>query len=112
MQNNDYCLSHPYICKSLRFTSTGLPLAALIFGLFYSWTSGFSRETTTAHIFLFAFSCVLARFMARRAKNQEAHFFVTVVLPDDDEVKKYSCDLMGLVSATVFFLMIIFMPIL
>lgn len=112
MQNNDYCLSHPYICKLLRFASIGLPLVAVIFGLFHAWTSGFSRETTTAHIFLFGFSFVLARFMARRAKNQEAHFFVTVVLPEDDEVKKYSCDLMGLVSAFVFFLMIIFMPML
>src|SRR4029078_6146987 len=89
-----------------------LPVFVLVSVLIHGWARAFSMNLVGAAVILFVGSCLVARFLLRRAKNLEAVIYTTRILPSESDEMKSAVDVVAVVVGIAILLTAAFLPML
>ena len=95
----------------MAYASGVLPTLICAIALLQVFTHSFSKNYVLSELCILVTSCLNARYFYRRARNLEATFFATRVVPSDPDEKNTLIDAIALVFSALLLLLAICVPL-
>ena len=94
----------------MRCMALVLPSVVFCLTVMHAWREQFAKEIIAAGVFLIIWSCLLARFLWRRAHGREAWLIDVGIGSGDDDGRKESVELMALAMAVLVMILALMIP--